>query len=124
MLQGDAQHHGSVAGCALDVLPGLAAVDENLARRPVWVETHGNGEVLTPKPQVEGFAGTTLREGFDASCGLCRTGTVKCNARGSVVCGLGVGHGTALQCRFDDVEVANHSRCTAESQSRSQPARR
>ena len=35
MLYGEAQHHGGVAGCALDVLPGLAAVNEDFARRAV-----------------------------------------------------------------------------------------
>ena len=28
-----------------------------------------------------------------------------------LVCGLGVGHGTALQCRLTMWKVANHSRC-------------
>ena len=56
VLQGEAQHHGGVAGRALDVLPGLAAVDEDFAERAVWIAPDGDGEVLIPEPQVEGSA--------------------------------------------------------------------
>ena len=33
VLKCEAQHHGGVAGCVLDVLPDLAAVDEDFAGR-------------------------------------------------------------------------------------------
>ena len=68
MLQGEAQHHGGIAGRALDVLPGLAAVDEDFAERAVGVAPDGDGEVLTPKPQVKGFARRGVEGGFAGSC--------------------------------------------------------
>jgi hypothetical protein len=62
MLQGEAQHHGGVAGRGLHVLPGLAAVDEDFARRGVGIESHGDRERLVPKPYVEGLCGPALGE--------------------------------------------------------------
>src|SRR4029077_10057482 len=62
MLQGEVQQHGGVTGRALDVLPGLATIDEDLAQRAVWIAPDGDGEVLTPKPQVKSFARAALRK--------------------------------------------------------------
>ena len=69
VLQGEAQHHGGVAGCALDVLPGLAAVDEDFARRAVGIESDGDRERLVPEPQVEGLCGAGAGGGLAASRG-------------------------------------------------------
>jgi hypothetical protein len=63
VLQGEAQHHGGIAGRALDVLPGLAAVDEDFAGRAVGMEADGDREPLVPEPQVEGLCGPA-GEGF------------------------------------------------------------
>ena len=47
----------------LDVVPGLAAVDEDFARRAVGIETDGDRERLVPEPQVEGLCGPALGKG-------------------------------------------------------------
>ena len=44
MLEREAQHHGGIAGCALDVLPALAAVDEDFAHRAVGIKADGYAE--------------------------------------------------------------------------------
>ena len=61
VLQGEAQHHGGVAGCALDVLPGLAAVDKDFAGRAVRIKADGdvndwfqNRRSKVSRPDVEG----------------------------------------------------------------------
>ena len=56
VLQAKAQRHRGVSCDGLDVTAGLAAVDEDFARRAVGIETDGDRERLVPEPQVEGFA--------------------------------------------------------------------
>ena len=63
MLQGEAQHHGGIAGRALDVLFALAAVDEDFAGRAVGIETDGDRERLVSEPHVEGLCGAALWKG-------------------------------------------------------------
>ena len=57
MLEREAEQHASVARDRLDVVPGLAAVNEDFARPAVGIETDGDREQLVPEPQVEGLCG-------------------------------------------------------------------
>ena len=60
MLEREAEQHGGVARDRLDVVPGLAAVNEDFARRAVGIETDGDREQLVPEPQAEGLCGPAL----------------------------------------------------------------
>ena len=67
VLEREAEQHAGVARDRLDVVAGLAAVNEDFARRTVGIETDGDRERLVPKPQVEGLCGPALGEELAAS---------------------------------------------------------
>ena len=49
VLEREAEQHAGVARDRLDVVPGLAAVNEDFARRAVGIETDGDRERLVPR---------------------------------------------------------------------------
>ena len=64
MLEREAEQHAGVARDRLDVVPGLAAVNEDFGRRAVGIEADGDREWLVPEPQCRRSLRPGAGEGF------------------------------------------------------------